>query len=171
MPYVNGNYSLTAFGQTVSPILLDGDSFPAAPVATLSAGEISGGVLVWDVSQALTLTISGTGIDHMGLFVFGSGYNQGLENFGVTTIQLTINASSLIAGQSYTVEMGFDDIVGGTSPTLFAAGTDEMTGAEYAAVYGMQTKFTIQAIPEPSTYAILVGGAGLVFAVGARRRR
>lgn len=167
--YANGAYSLTALGQTVSPITLTGDSYTPAPLATLSGGTISGGVLFWDPSQALTITLNGSGIDHMGVFVSGGLYNQKAENFSVSQVQVTINAFDLVAGQSYLVELNFDDIVGGTAPTA-VNGTGGMSATEYAAVYGSQTTFTIQAIPEPATYSAIVGGLALAGVLYRRRR-
>jgi hypothetical protein len=166
--YEDGNYGITMLSQTISPISLTGATFPVAPIASLSGGTISSGVLVWNVNTPLTLTLNGTGIDHMGIFVFGPSYNNGAEGFGVTTQSFTIPASAMTAGQNYTVELMFDDVVGGTAPFNFG-GTGGMSATQYAGAYTAQTKFTIQAIPEPSTYAAMFGGLALV-GVAIRRR-
>lgn len=165
--YFNGAYGITVLGQSVGPLNLSGNTFPPAPIASLSGGTISGGVLLWDPAQALTLTISGAGIDHMGVYISGNDYTDGTEDFGVVTLSWTIPADSLTAGTSYMVELGFDDIVGGTSPAA-VNGTGGLSAAQFAAVYTAQTKFTIQAIPEPANYAAV---AGLISLAGLMSRR
>lgn len=168
--YANGNYSITMLSQTVTPISLTGDTYPIAPIASLSGGTISAGVLNWNPNTALTITISGTGIDHMGVFVFGTGYNGGDEGFGVTTKSFTVPAFSMTVGQTYTVELSFDDVVGSTAP-FNVSGTGGMSAAQYAGVYTAQTKFTINAIPEPATYAAIFGALALAGSIVHRRRR
>ncbi len=171
--YGVGNYSLTALGQMVSPISLTGGTYPVAPLATdLSGGTIVAGVLTWNVAQALTITITGTA-DHMGTFVEGFNYNGGTESFGIGSRShtFTVPALSMTAGNNYFVELSFDDIVGGTNVFTFTGGTGGMSGAQYAGVYTAQTKFTIQAVPEPSTYAAMFGGLALMSVIIHRRRR
>lgn len=170
--YGLGNYSLTALGQTVSPISLTGGTYPAAPLATnLSGGTIVGGILSWNVASALTITITGTA-DHMGVWVGGLNYDGGTESFGTGSRShtFTVPALSMTAGNNYTVELSFDDIVGGTNVFPYA-GTGGMSAANYAGVYSAFTKFTIQAVPEPSTYAAIFGALALAGAMIHRRRR
>lgn len=168
--YGTGNYSLTALGQTVTPISLTGDTYPLTPLATnLSGGTIVAGVLTWNYTQALIITITGTA-DHMGIFVDGTGYNGGSEVFGLGTHTFTIPAFSLVAGNSYNVSLDFDDIVGATSPYNFA-GTGGMSAAQYVGVYNAQTTFTIQAVPEPATYAEIFGLVALAGVMIHCRRR
>ncbi|HVT73912.1 MAG TPA: PEP-CTERM sorting domain-containing protein [Lacunisphaera sp.] len=167
--YGNGDYSLTAYGQTVSPISLTGDVYPVAPIASLSGGTIVGGVLAWDPSQALTITISGASISHMAINVDGTGFNGSDEQFGGSTFSYTIDANSMLAGNNYNVELDFDNIVGGTLGT-FGSGTGPMLNANYAGVYSATTTFAIQAIPEPSTYAAILGAVALAGVLLRRRR-
>ncbi|MDI1338022.1 MAG: PEP-CTERM sorting domain-containing protein [Lacunisphaera sp.] len=157
--YGNGTtYSITARGETISPISLTGDSYPLAPLATnLSGGTIVGGILAWNVAQALTITITGTA-DHMGIDVNGMSYNNGIEAFSVGTLTFVVPAASMVAGNNYTVELNFDNFGGGTLGTV---GTGLLTGAQYAGIYNSSTQFTIQAIPEPSTYAAILGAVAL----------
>jgi len=169
--YGLGNYSLTALGQTVSPISLTGGIYPAAPLATnLSGGTIVGGILSWNVASALTITITGTA-DHMGVWVGGLNYDGGTESFGTGSRShtFTVPALSMTAGNNYTVELSFDDIVGGTNVFAYA-GTGGMSAANYAGVYSAFTKFTIQAVPEPSTYAAIFGALALTGVLIRRRR-
>ncbi len=169
--YGNGNYGLTAYSQTVSPISLTGDLYPSAPLASLSGGgTIAGGILNWDPSQSLTITISGT-VDHMGIDVNGTNFSGGVDDFGVTTESFTIGAGSMLAGNSYNVELDFDKIVGGS---LSKVGSGTLNGANFAGVYSADTFFTINAVsavPEPSTYAAIFGAVALAGVMLRRRRQ
>ncbi len=170
--YGDGNYSLTALTQTISPISITGDLFPSAPLATnLSGGTISGGILTWNVAQALTITITGAA-DHMSIDVNGTSYNNGTEAFSVASHTFIIPASSMLAGNNYNVQLNFDNVVGGI-PGLqtVATGPLAFVPAQYAGIYNAVTTFTIQAIPEPSTYAEIFGAVALAGVVIARRRR
>jgi hypothetical protein len=166
--YGSGAYSLTAYGQTVTPINVAGNLYPSAPLATnLSGGTIVGGVLTWDVSQALTITITGTA-DHMGINIDGNSYNANPEGFGVGFLTFTVPATTFVAGNVYNVELDFDNIVGGILGNF--TGTGAMASVQYAGVYTAATSFTIQAVPEPSTYAAIFGAVALA-GVMIRRRR
>lgn len=170
--YVNGNYGITVLSQSVSPISLTGNTYQTAPIASLGGGAtIVGGILSWNVSQALTITISGTGIDHMGINVFANSgsYDDGTDLFGVTSLAFTMPAFSLTSGQNYTVELSFDDIVGGATNTAFG-GSGGMSATQYAGIYSAQTKFTIQAVPESSSYALICGLSALGAMMVPRRR-
>jgi hypothetical protein len=171
--YGNGNYSLTAYGQTVTPISVTGDIYPSvAPLATnLSGGTIVGGVLTWDVSQSLTITVNGTA-DHIGINISGQSYNVNPETFGGTTLSALINPGQMVAGNTYLVELDFDNIVGGTLGNY--SGTGAMLSPQYAGVYNRSTTFTINAvsaIPEPATYAAIFGALALAGVMIHRRRQ
>lgn len=167
--YATGNYGVGALGQTITPITLTGDSYPALPLATLSGGTIVAGVLQWNAAQALTISISGTA-DHMGVYVSGNSYNNGTESFGTgaRTHTFVLPAASLTVGNTYTVELNFEDIVG--QETLYTfSGTGGMGAVSYAGLYSGQTTFQVQAIPEPSTTAVCSGL--LVLGLASRRWR
>jgi hypothetical protein len=171
--YGNGSYGLTAYSQSVSPISLTGDIYPlAAPLATnLSGGTIVGGVLTWDVSQSLTITVNGTA-SHIGINISGQSYNASPETFGGTTLSVVIGPGQLVAGNTYNVELDFDNIVGGTIGNF--TGTGPMASPQYAAAYNANTSFTINAIsavPEPSTYAAIFGAVSLAGVMMRRRRQ
>lgn len=165
--YGNGNYSLTALGQTITPISVTGDLYPVAPLATLSSGTISGGILLWNVSQALTITINGS-VGHMSIDIAGNSYNNGNETFGGSSLGFTVPSASFLAGNNYTVKLQFDNIVGGTLGTV---GSGALSGAKYAGVYNATTTFTIQAVPEPASYTAVFAAVVMAGAVLRRRRR
>lgn len=169
--YASGDYSITALGQTISPISLTGDTYPALPLATLSGGTIVAGVLQWNAAQALTISITGVA-DHMGLYVSGDSYSGGTESFGTgtRTHTFTVPASSLAVGSTYTVELNFDDIVGQDNVSTYS-GTGGMGSVSYAGLYSGQTTFQVQAIPEPSSTAVCSGLLVLGLVVRGRRRR
>lgn len=175
-------YSLTVLDQTFSiPLPSEGAlRFTPIPLATLSAGTISGGVLTWDVSQPLTISLidplngSLATVDHISLSIFGSNIDLSGSAFGNATQSFTIPGTAganntFIAGQSYTVEMDFVNITGGTSLGTISGGA--LDGVEYGSFYSRTTSFTIQAIPEPSTHAALAGLGALGLAALRRRWR
>ncbi len=180
--YGVGNYNITAVGSTVA-INLSNESprFTAIPFATLSSGTISGGVLTWNVSQSLTITLSdpmpgGTAvIDHISLSIWGNNISLSADAFGNGTQSFTIPGTAgvnntFIAGNSYTVEMEFVNISGGSGVSTFAT-AGGLNGKDYVGYYGRSTSFTIQAIPEPSTYAAIFGALALAGVMIHRRRR
>lgn len=173
-------YNMTVQGVSVDIALLnETPRFTPFPIATVSGGTISGGVLVWDVSQSLTISLADplngslAGIDHTSLSIWGTGIDRGTDAFGSGPLSITIGGSGVnntfIAGQTYTVEMDFINIIGGTLPTTISGGA--LDGAAYAGVYGRTVSFQIQAVPEPSTYAALAGAAALGLAFWHRRRK
>lgn len=182
--YNAGNFGMTVLGQSLTVGLPnETPRFPVAPTATLSGGTIVGGVLTWDVSQSLTISLADplsnvsnpanfAAVDHTSLSIWGQDLDRGAEAFGNGTLSITIGGSgannTFIAGQTYWVEMDFINIVGGTLPATISGGA--LDGASYGGVYGRTVNFQIQAIPEPSTYAALAGVGALGLACWRRRR-
>jgi hypothetical protein len=177
-----GSFSLTVLGEPVS-IAMPSENplrFTPIPLATLSAGTIVGGVLTWDVSQPLTISLidplngSFATVDHINLSIWGTNIDLNAEAFGNATQSFTIPGTAgvnntFIAGQTYTVEMGFVNITGGSSLTTISGGA--LDGVQYGGIYGRTSSFTIQAIPEPSTYAAMAGALALGLAAWRRRRQ
>jgi len=177
-----GSFSLTVLGESVA-IGLPSEAplrFTPIPLATLSGGTIVGGVLTWDVSQPLTISLidplngSFATVDHMALSIWGTNIDLGTGAFNNATQSFTIPGTAgvnntFIAGQTYTVEMEFVNIVGGTNLTAISGGA--LDGALQGGIYGRTTSFTIQAIPEPSTYAAFAGLGALGLAFWRRRRQ
>lgn len=74
----------------------------------------------------------------------------------------TLAADSLLAGVDYTGELFFARIVDNPN---------DISGVQGVAYYSVETTFAIQAIPEPSTYALMLLGGGLVWLLSRRRKR
>ncbi|MDF3057832.1 MAG: motif protein [Rariglobus sp.] len=176
--FADGTYTVSVGGTTVE-LVQSGDLYPNTPmVATFSQGFWSGGVYYFDPTQDLTITTNAftaydSYIDGMiNIFVnanAGPGYDQDAQAFhdqagGANTLSLTIDAFELVGGQTLELELGFSSIVDDDADLL-------LPGALIVSVYSTFTFVQLQAIPEPSTYAMLVGGAGLAVAVWVRRRR
>ena len=174
--FASGAYTVTVNSATVS-LTLSGDTYPTnAPAATVSQGSWSGGVLSIDPTQALTITTNqllfgGSG-GHISINLSGDlqNFTGGYDAFASTgaTGSLDVAAATFISGQSYTVKLQFSSLSSQDS-------TDNPNGAgansTNAAVYTDTTTFTIMAIPEPSTYALLMGGAALSGVLFVRNRR
>lgn len=81
---------------------------------------------------------------------------------------LTIAGGSLIDGNTYTLEAGYDQIMAATGGVLG-------DGSFAAAVVGARTSIRIvtplAAVPEPSSYAAILGALVLVGVMAVRRRR
>lgn len=177
--YANGTYTLTINQQhngMTSPIslLLNGDAYvPDIPMLTLDNGSWSDGVYYVDPNQAT----------HFG-WTFSS-YNSATDvvlfniepaSGGMDTVDVEFFPPTN-APNGYTVGSG--TFTGGPSTAydvrltfarLVATDTTSVSGATGLVYYVMETNFTIQAVPEPSTYALVVLGLGLVW-VSVRRQR
>jgi hypothetical protein len=177
-----GPITMLVQGTTIN-LNTSGSGFPGltVPKVTLSGGNWSGGVYVIDVSQPLTITTnafasfssggtSGSGswvesridselADSLGNLVASAAYfhSENATNF----ITLTVPANTLIAGSTYN---GFMENIGIVSMST------ELSGALSAAYVGLETNYTVSAVPEPSTYAALAGAGMLAFASWRRRQ-
>ena len=185
----NGAYTLTVDSTAVNLNLgaaANADIYPNVPVATLSAGTWAGGgvnTLYLNTDQALTISTStftdfytNGYLSHIGLFICNNGSDfVELESFSDNTLfpgelttdslSTTLNAFSLTGGQSYLVEIEFNVVVD-TS--------DELSGVLGVALFTSRTQFYIQAVsavPEPATYAAILGAVALVGVMVTRRRR
>lgn len=170
--YNNGTYHITVDGATIAPVL-DGNLYPNTPLATVSAGTWSGNVLLINPGQALTITtnaFAGWSNDHVGIEVNGSAYSNNIETFTADTLELTIPAGVFVTGQTYTVDLNFDKITNGLQ-AITGTSSSVLNGGSLAELYTATTQFTIQVIPEPSTFAMIFGGVALAGAVWQRRRR
>jgi len=152
-------------------------------IATQNSNPVtwSGGKMLVDPTQELTLTstvfadnyVMATG--RIGLWLDYGMTGQEVTNetapgsfiFNADSVQMQILANTLTPG-TYNGGLEFNNIVG--------AGLVDLSGTYGAGAYGVSvysafTTFQIQAVPEPSTYAVIFGGLALVGVVLHRRRR
>lgn len=183
--YGAGTYSFTANGTTYSTLGFPSTTTaPNVPQATVSAGIWNGSVLSVDPTQSLTITsntfgtgasghyVSGQALITIGVFDAVTGVTiQEMDTsatFSGQTLSLTLPANALTAGQSYDVALEFDVLVDAAGQ----AGPDTTTlaGVNAFSSFERNTGFTIEAVPEPATYALL-GGLAALGVVCSRRRR
>ncbi len=169
----------------VNSVTLTGSLAPAMPyMATINV--TSGSVIGWSgstlqVSAGTVLDLtsstfanwnSGTSalFNHMGLFVSHGGSDTGVEGFSDAADPyfgsgtghanfLTMTNVAIVSG-SYYVELEFNAI----------ADVDQTYGTAVA-LYTSRTSFTIQAVPEVSTFAVMLGAMSAVAVVFRRSRR
>ncbi|WP_438479893.1 PEP-CTERM sorting domain-containing protein [Oleiharenicola lentus] len=191
--YGNGNYSFTIFGGTESTYSADldlfGDTYPAS-LPQITNTSWSGGRLLLNASTANTFSFTSFAnmnqtvapiteftasaapaiMDAIVLTLEGTftGGIVGYEYFTRTpTNSFTLNDTTMIPGNVYTATLGFLKIVDGFEDTDV---NSPIAGAQGLAFYSFQTRFEVMAIPEPSTYALLALGLGLVTLPWLRRR-
>jgi hypothetical protein len=187
--FANSLYTVSVPGQasvglTLAPF--SGQTYPAVATMSFSQGTWSGGKLLFDPTQALSITTSayaayftggiggsmnlsldaGTGFagydeQHFSrLAPAGSQTDESLSNAN-NFITHTFAANTFTAGNDYTAEADFARII---SQDLNIAGSFSVS------YYDRTTAFTISAIPEPSAYAGLTGLGALGLAAWRRRR-
>jgi hypothetical protein len=136
----------------------------------------SGGMMLVDPTKELTLTSTtfttnyATGTGRIGLWVDGGGSEVTNETapgsfyFSGTSVQLQIAANTLSAG-THLAGMEFNNIVS----SLIDLSATYGAGATGVSVYTAYTTFQIQAVPEPSTYAAILGVLALLGVLIRRR--
>lgn len=184
----SGFYTLTFNGGTYTTTGLTTNSmyFPNNPMLSLSSGSAdwytSNGVtyLVVDPTQDLVLTTNTyttnfhSGYTRIGWEVSGSGYylDNGDGDLVGNSATITIAANSLISGNTYDLSVEFDRFLALSS--VSGSGIAGLDGADVLSFLSSTTSFQIyaySAVPEPSTYALLVGAVALGGVVWRRRRR
>ncbi len=165
MDFATAGYSP---GYTATSLTLAGGQFPSVTPEITGGGTWSNGVFLVDVTDANNLitvnTFTGmnTGTDRIVLDVWStsdfhastSGTNNNGTNFYLGP---TSGVPYFTVGDTYQASITFYSVVFQDGETVPTNG-DEM-GFSFMA---SRTYFTIQAVPEPSTYALLASGLGLL---------
>lgn len=180
--YGSGTYTFnsTTFASPIVLNLSNTDLYPNAPKATITTDTGLG--FQW-ISNALevnpnlftTLTVTtntfGTNFssiaNHLGIFGDNFQTNVGLESFNTATNSLILNisAATFLGGpSSKSIEIEFNNLIDQLPNT-------PISGATSISAFSSFTKFNIQVIPEPSTYAAIFGGLALAGVMLRRRRR
>ena len=156
--FPNGTYQLSMGGRNLS-VPLNGDLYPSAPVATLSAGTFSNGSLVVDRTVPLTITIAFTqnylaGSSRLGIQV-GSSSGNNLGDFGIsnepaftqTPLSFTVPANTFVAGGNYFIEL--------EANRLITMDSTSAPGFLVVAVYSAKTviNVTVAGAATPPTFA------------------
>ncbi|MDP2136619.1 MAG: PEP-CTERM sorting domain-containing protein [Candidatus Didemnitutus sp.] len=172
--FPNGTQSLIVGGIPFT-LSLAGNLYPNTPLATASAGTWTGGLLQLTAAQAsagfsiTSNTFTGWANDgsfRIGIWGDGSSYSQDVETYAANFLAMNVAGGALTAGNTYsfTVEfMRFTDSDTSLQPTL---GVNALGVAGYV----INTSFSVQVIPEPSTYAAILGGLALAGVVWRRRQ-
>ncbi len=165
--YPNGTYGLTVGGQTTT-VALTGDAYPDAPVATLSQGTFANGILNFDRSQPLTITISYgagfvAGFSRLAIEVDGFNYENDVStddsNFTQSQLSLVLPANSIPSGAELSIQLEANRIL-----TLDAT---KIPGTTVVAAYTTHTRLTAQAsgtpgvpqfLTQPISQTIVPGG-------------
>ena len=167
--FANGIYSLSVGGNNFT-LNVNGDLYPNTPVLNVTGGTWSGGRYLIDASQPLTITsnvFGGFGGTSYGSSIFGGVLGVStIQSLSITPgtsnyLQFTLPAFSLQAGNTYT----------GMGSFRANADLNFVGGSVNIADYESLTAFTIVAVPEPETYAMLLAGLGLLGFVAHRRKQ
>ncbi len=179
--YGSGNYTFqsSSFSNTVLA-LSSGDLYPNAPKATISTNSglgftWSGGVLFVDPSQFTTLTVQtnafatnfSASANHIAINGESFQSEVGVESFNSATDNLSVDIASatfLGGSSSKNIEIEFNNLINFFPDT-------PSTGITAVSAFTSITSFNIQVIPEPSTYAAILGALALAGVAIHRRRR
>ncbi|WP_438479894.1 PEP-CTERM sorting domain-containing protein [Oleiharenicola lentus] len=158
-------------------------TFPTTmPVLTSLGGYWSGGSLYLDVTQNQSFTWSygdyglGSPTDVDGitleieLSMSGNVFDYSSIGSNSTGTTMTTAQHTMVVGQTYNAKLSFGRIVDDGLNNPNSSPQSGIVGAESIAYYLNSTSFTIVAIPEPSTYALMAVGLGLVALPWLRRR-
>ena len=159
--------------------------YPNTPIATLTGGNWVGGVYQFNPGNTLTIDSGTYNTDFLysaariEIGIDGNSYSFQLDKgvgsvtpFLITDTMGSILASlppaTFISGNTYNVDVGFSYVTSFTDISLaFGQSGGTATGVT---LFGTTTSFTIQAIPEPSTYAAILGAVALGGVLIRRRR-
>lgn len=146
-------------------------AFEANPFINVSMDSAAGPTSVsrGTLGFSITLTQASTGDVIFNWTPDGKagGITGGSESSDPFSLNLTLTA---FAGQDFT----YSGPYGGASFGSFAASTDELAAGVYTLSLFMNEKsdvVRVAAVPEPETYALMLGGLGLVGFIARRRRK
>lgn len=187
--FPNGTYTITQPGASPGTVTLNlaGDFFPITPVVTITGGSGTwvGNVLQVTAGTTLTLTTNtfgwdGAGVEtngalanHIGLFLSHNGtevanverFSNGADPYfssGTGNPNFATISNYTFTSGGYFVETEFNAI---------SSIDQSYVGATGVALYTARTTFSIQVVPEPSTFAEIFGLVALTGVVFNRRRR
>lgn len=149
---------------------LSGDQYVSAPpLFTLDNGTWSNGLYLLNLAQPTNIGWSFAGYNSTTDVVLltirpkeGGDRIVDLQFQGSQPGGYALDGSQLLHGAHYIAQLGFARVV--DSPT-------GIPGAQGVAFYSMETSFEFVAVPEPSTYALLALGLGVIGVAQWRRRR
>lgn len=185
--FSNGTYSVSVGNVADIPLTLNaspsGDLYPLVPKVTGMNNGAS-----WNGSNQLLISDTGTTTltfsdftsqynstsngqvgAHIGAFLYltSSGsfteLNQEALTFEADSAFNTFMISGLTAGSTYQFELEYNAIM--------AADTTSIPGATGVALFSSRMQLEVLAIPEPSTYAAILGALALGGVMVQRRRR
>jgi hypothetical protein len=191
----NGIYSVSLGGATSAFTLnLAGDLYPNSPLAALTGGSWNAGTQRYDVNPAGAWSIS-TGLFNNANFlwnmsrveidIWGGGVDFTKDigagsatpflntdtNGSLSLFSTDSGAPTFIAGNTYMVDVRFARVIDFHSiSTELGLTLDPTAQAQGVTMYESELSFSIQAIPEPSTYAAWAGLLALGLVAWRRHR-
>lgn len=178
--FVDGNYTMTfnSGAYTTPTRALSSTLFPNVPQFTLTSGSGTwvGNMLHVNPSVELVFTTNTyttnflAGSTRVGWDVSGNGYSAGggMGDFSGNSATITITAGSLIAGNTYDLYAEFGRILDNT--TLTSTGITGLEGATFATMLHSGTSIQLYAVPEPASYAAILGALAFVGVMMRRQR-
>lgn len=177
--FADGAYTMTFNGTYTTPARnLSSSLYPNVPQFTLSSGigYWVGPVLYVDPSVQLVFTTNTYttnflgGSTRIGWDVSGEGYfdSNNMGDFSGNSATITIDAGSLIAGKTYDLYAEFGRII--DQGVLTGASITALSTANFATILHSSTNIQLYAVPEPASYAAVLGALVLAGAVTMRRR-
>jgi hypothetical protein len=186
--YANGTYgvSVNSGAGTFNLPLGATNHYPNTPIATLTGGNWVGGVYQFNPANTLTISSGTYNTDFLystariEIGINGNSYNFQLDKgVGSTTpflstdtmgsILASLPPATFISGNTYNVDISYNYAT--SFADISSAFGQVANSANGVTIFGATTSFTIQAVPEPSTYAAIFGVVALAGVMIRRRRR